>query len=107
MSKLEPTITIQPGQPGEGMNYNVHKPLPYPFHVNTETGDVMSGPHTGNETWRLVGFQPDADTQTVTLRREDFAAEPNKAVGLCPVFVDEHGCMFNLTEPITRATDNR
>ena len=64
------TIILQPGQPGEGMNYNVHKPLPYPFHVDADTGDVRPGPQTGNEEWRLVGFQPDADTQRVDLWRE-------------------------------------
>ena len=35
------TITIQPGQYGEGMVYNVRKPLPYPYHLDPETGDCM------------------------------------------------------------------
>lgn len=101
------TLSIHPGQPGEGMNYNVNKPLPYPYHVDADTGDVKPGPQTNNESWRLLGFQPDADTQHVEVWREDWLNEPNTAVGLVPVFVDADGGMFSLDVPVTRVTDHR
>ena len=100
-------LSIQPGQPGEGMYYNVHKPLPYPFHVDASTGDVRVGPQTGNEAWRLIGFQPAVDTQRVDLWREVFVVDPRKAVGMFPVFVDANGGMFSLDVPVLKVADNR
>lgn len=100
------TISLQPGQPGEGMNYNVHKPLPYPSHVDADTGDVRPGPQTGNAAGRLIGFQPDVDTQRVDLWREVFVVDSQKA-GMVPVFVDATGGMFSLDVPVLKVADNR
>lgn len=99
-------ITIQPGQPGEGMGYNVHKPLPYPFHVDTKTGDVIQGPPTEFDDWRLLGFQPDVGTQSVELTRSVWlAGDVDACVGMVPVFIDSDGGMFSLDVPITKTTD--
>jgi len=102
-------ISIQPGQPGEGMGYNVHKPLPYPFHIDPETGRCIRGRGTADlgeappgDPWVLVGFQT-GDVQHVVLFLREFAQDPQKAVGLVPVFIDERG-MFALTVPITNVT---
>ena len=99
-------LSIHIGQPGEGMNYNVNKPLPYPYHVDASTGGVRPGPQTNNEIWRLIGFQPDTNTQRVEVWLEDWLNEPDTAVGLVPVFVDADR-MFNLNAPVTSVTDHR
>lgn len=98
------TITIQPGQPGEGMNYNVLKPLPYPWHIDTETGDVGRQEFWKGDPARLMGFQATAEVQRVVLFMEDFFADPQKAVGMFPVFQRENGSMYNTIVPITDVT---
>lgn len=106
------TISIQPGQPGEDMTYNVRKPLPYPFHIDANTGDCIRGRGTVDlgdardykRPWRLLGFQS-GDVQTVVLTFDQFVARPQLAVGLRPVFVD-HEDIFSLTEPIISAMVN-
>lgn len=100
-------ITIQPGQPGEGLNYNVMKPLPYPWHIDAETGDVGRQEFWKGTPARLIGFQDNADVQRVNLWLDDFAADPQKAVGKYPVFVKDNGDMYNTTVPITDVTDNK
>ena len=101
-------LSIHIGQPGEGMSYNVNKPLPYPYHVSATNGSVKPGPQTNNEIWRLVGFQPDTDTQHIEVWLKDWLNEPNTAVGLVPVFVNvDGGGMFNLNVPVTKVTDHR
>lgn len=107
-------ITIQPGQPGNGMDYDVHKPLPYPFHIASDTGDCTRGRGTSDipsdvddprkQPWRLLGFQDDAAVQTVDMLLETFIQDPHAAVGKFPVFVNGNGDIFNLTEPITGVT---
>lgn len=108
---MKRTITIQPGQPGEGMDYNVNKPLPYPFHIDAETGDCTHGRGTdrcdgvlpGRMPWRLIGFQLVRDVQEVDLLVEDFVVDPTRAVGMFPVFIHE-GDIFNLETPITNVS---
>lgn len=102
------TITIQPGQPGEDMDYNVHKPLPYPFHINTENGDCVHGRGTdefdlpkGRMPWRLIGFQILRDVQELDHTLEEFIEHPEAiAIGHYPVFIHE-GDIFSLDVPIT------
>lgn len=93
------TITIQPGQPGEGMDYNVRKPLPYPIHVDPDTDRAR----WGNEEYVLIGFQWTAEDQTVAFLASTFYEDPQVAVGTYPVFADG-GRFFNLTTPITRVS---
>jgi len=100
-------ITIQPGQPGQGMGYDVHQPIPYPFHIDTETGDCIRGRGTHElgdaplgMPWRLIGFQR-GTKQRLEFLFADFVHNPQKAVGRRPVFSDGRGGIFNLTEPIT------
>lgn len=105
-------ISIQPGQPGRGMDYDVRLPLPYPFHINVKTGDCTHGRGTAdlgeaavNAPWQLLGFQR-GRRQELVLTLAEFAADPQQAMGLVPVFVDASG-IFALTEPITNVTDHR
>ncbi|WP_263121154.1 hypothetical protein [Cellulomonas sp. RIT-PI-Y] len=102
------TITIQPGQPGQGMRYNVRQPLPYPFHIDADTGDCVRGrgtaelgdDPTGTTPWRLLGFQTGA-VQELTLTFRQWLSDPEAGRGLFPVFIDWRGSIFHLTEPIT------
>ncbi|MBN8883346.1 MAG: hypothetical protein J0H73_13660 [Salana multivorans] len=106
------TITIQPGQPGQGMDYDVHQPLPYPFHIDADTGDCVHGRGTdwspsdvplGADPWRLIGFQAEQDRQHVDVLLEKFVTNPELAVGKWPVFIDHRGRFFSLSVPITSA----
>lgn len=108
---MSKTITIQPGQPGEGMDYNVHKPLPYPFHIDASTGDCVHGRGTdaiasdvapGGDPWLLIGFgfQQDRSRQQVDLWFTDFVDLPEDAIGMYPVFIHA-GEIFSLDVPIT------
>lgn len=110
---MNTVITIQPGQPGMGLDYDVHQPLPYPFHIDPATGDCTRGRGTpefepdmnaGDSPWRLIGFQ-ESDIQEVVLTLDEFVADPQAAVGLVPVFVDANDGFFNLTVPITAVHD--
>ena len=60
------TITIQPGQDGEGMVYNPRKSLPYPYHLDPETGDCQEP----FDTERLIGLSnvPFADPKNLLMR---------------------------------------
>lgn len=108
---MSTTITIQPGQPGEGMDYDIRKPLPYPFHIDVTNGDCVHGRGTdrfdvpaGRMPWRLIGFQNLRDVQQVDHSLADFVADPEGvAVGHYPVFIHE-GDIFNLDVPITNVT---
>lgn len=113
VTKAPVSITIQPGQPGEGMGYNVHLPLPYPFHIDADTGDCRRGRGTvdlgeapAGRPWRLLGFQVTLEQQTLDVIREEFVDDPELAVGKYPVFLDADGGFFNLTVPITHVTVN-
>ena len=90
-------FSLQPGQPGEGMTYNVMKRLPYPIHV-TEAGRVThAAPGTYSGT--LVGFA-EASGYEIAATWDDFLRDPKIAVGKRPVFADE-GQTWTLGEPIT------
>lgn len=106
---MGPTITFQPAQPGTGMDYDPRRTLPYPFHVDAETGDCIRGRGTPSLTgeprpWRLIGFQDDAAVQEVSVVLFEAVLDPQRAVGKFPVFLDGSGTFFNLTEPITGVT---
>lgn len=94
-------FSLQPGQAGEGMHYNVRKPLPDPIHVDQMLACTWGDQGMG----KLLGFQ-EGDVQTVVLHVEDFKEDPQKAVGLHPVFLDRTG-MFNLDVPLTDVSDHR
>lgn len=107
------TITIQPGQSGEGMDYNVRLPLPYPFHVDVDTGDCVRGRGTvdvgdapAGRSWRLLGFQATLEQQTLDVILQEFVADPELAVGKYPVFLGPDSGFFNLTLPITHVHVN-
>lgn len=107
------TITIQPGQPGNGLDYDVHRSVPYPFHIDAGTGACTRGRGTSDlgeapegSPWRLIGFQS-GDIQELVLGFADFTQDPSRAVGLVPVFTDAEVGIFALREPVTDVTDHR
>lgn len=93
-------ITIQPGNTTTG-EYDVHKPLPYPYHVDAATGDVDRQDFFKGTPAAVIGFQDDADVQVVDLLWKDAAADPDRIVGKFPVLVDSNGNIYSLTVPIT------
>lgn len=97
-------IQIQPGQPGEGMNYNVNKPLPYPWHIDPKNGNVGRQDFWKGDPLRLLGFQDTAEVQRLDMMFGAFVADPEAAVGKFPVFLKKGGGMYNITEPITSVT---
>lgn len=81
-------ITIQPAQTTSATaEYDPHKSLPYPYHI--EPGGVVGR----QDFWRgspsrLMGFQRGTECRVV-LTIDEFEKQPERAVGFCPVFIDE------------------
>jgi hypothetical protein len=96
-------ITIQPGNSMDG-TYDVHQPMPYPFHVDAATGDVGYQDLWKGQPFRVLGFQKEVDVQQIDLHWKYAAADPEKIVGMFPVLLDtsgEEGTIYQLTFPIT------
>lgn len=100
---MSKTITIQPANTPTG-DYDVSEPLPYPFHIDAETGDVGRQDFWKGDPLRLIGFQSTAETQRVDVHFEDFAAYPESAVDRFPVFVRADGTIYSMTNPIRSVT---
>lgn len=91
------TIQIQPQ---EQPNFK----LPYPYFIDTQTGDVGRQDVWKGDPRRLMGFQNRADVQRVDVFLEDFAANPEAAIGKYPVFLRDDATMYNTTTPIESIT---
>lgn len=74
--------------------------LPYPFHVDAKTGDILRQDFWRGDPLRVVGFQRDADIQRVDVWWEAVAAKPELAIGLFPVTVDRKGGIASWSVPI-------
>jgi hypothetical protein len=95
------TKTVQVANTGTG-EYDVHQPLPYPFHIDAE-GNVLRQDFWRGEPSRLLGFQEKRDVQHVDLRVEDWLATDDDAPeGWYPVFVDADGTLWNHACPVMR-----
>lgn len=88
------TATIQPGQTSP------MGALPYPLHIDLATGDVQHQSFWNGQISRVIGFQPDVNTQSIALWFEDFAANPEAAVGLVAVVVGDKGGLSSIGGPI-------
>ncbi len=102
-------ITIQPAQTDDIDAYDPRLPLPYPFHINTETQLCERGrgsaEYTGEkESWFLIGFQRRL-AQTVVLMAREFFTDPERAVGLVPVWSDGDK-FFTTSGPISSVMVN-
>lgn len=87
------TIKIQPKQLAD-------LTLPYPYFVDSETGAVQRQDFWQGEPAGLLGFQKTADEQRVALHMKDWAENPQKAVGMFPVFVRAEGGIYSLSMPV-------
>jgi len=96
-------ITLQPGNTPDG-GYDVNLPLPYPYHVDAETGEVGRQEFWRGDPKSIIGFQEDPDIQFVDKMWSEVAEDPQTAVGMFPVFVDWKGKMFSLTTAIRKVT---
>lgn len=102
------TITLQPGQPDQGMGYDPKLPLPYGIHVDRDTLECCNVPGCPDSFYpedgnypKLIGFQATAEPDPEgILLADEWLADPELAVGMFGVFTDD-GEMFNITVPIT------
>lgn len=90
--------------------YDVRKPLPYPFHLDAE-GNVLSQDFWRGEPIKLLGFQESPDVHEVNLLVEDWlptatspttsqVVGPVAAVGMWPVFLDADGTIWAHRFPV-------
>lgn len=79
--------------------YDVHKPLPYPIHLDTRTGIAQ----WGHERYHLVGFAYPHDPFEFRLSREEFEDEPRLADGMLPIVSSGNG-LETVTLKVTRTT---
>lgn len=87
----------------ESGEYDVHEPMPYPYHVDTD------GKVGRQELWRgdpevMVGFQKAADVQVVDLLWQVAVKHPEKIPGMFPVFCRSNGTFFSSSRPVSRVT---
>lgn len=106
---MNTTITIQPAEfidnvwVGKTGKIVEGKKMPYPFHIDASTGDVLHQDFWQGDPYRCIGFQSRVDVQHVDLWWPDAAADPSKIEGMYAVFVKERGGMYTYTLPIESA----
>ncbi|QIN94373.1 hypothetical protein SEA_ABBA_44 [Arthrobacter phage Abba] len=87
----------------ESGEYDVRESRPYPIVIQADGFKVDDLMRRMYDAEHLIGFQ-DGGKQVVTLLADDFAREPELAVGKCPVFVDGKGRFFALPFPVEAVT---
>lgn len=95
-------ITIQPGNTPDG-TYDVDRPLPYPFHVESASGEIGRQDFWKGAPARVLGFQCDRDRQEVDISWEDAADHPELIEGKFVVLLDTSETeprIYNHTCPI-------
>jgi hypothetical protein len=95
-----PTKALQVANTPSG-EYDVMKPLPYPFHVEPD-GSIARQDFWRGEPLRLLGFQHHANRHTVDESAEAWLAGEVEVGGMYPVFLDADGTMWNHTFPVER-----
>jgi hypothetical protein len=87
---LEPAIRIQPA--GEN-------PRPYCYYILPD-GVVGRQDRWKGKPYQLAGFTSPDNPFEVELLCQDFLADPERAIGLCAVFIDAPGGTATLDIPI-------
>lgn len=82
-------------------SYNVHKPLPYPYHIEDD-GTVGRQDFWKGKPARLLGFQLTADRHEVSVRVETWLENDVDVTGHFPVFQDKNGAIWSLTLPVSK-----
>lgn len=62
---------------------------PFPWHADQE-GSLGQQDLWKGSPFRIIGFQK-GEEQRLTMMWEDFLADPQRAIGLVPVMVDQNG----------------
>lgn len=83
---------------------DLSRPVPYPFHIEAETGNVGRQDFWKGDPLRLMGFQNDADVQRVNVLYREFAADPQIAEGKFAIFMRADGSMYTDMLPIDSVT---
>jgi hypothetical protein len=102
-------ITIQPSNAPDG-TYNVHEPWPYPFHVDSATGNVTRQDFWKGAPAQVLGFQVDRERQEVDLLWEDAAEHPELIEGMFAVLLDTsegEPTIYNTVCPIASVSSAR
>jgi hypothetical protein len=74
------------------------KKLPYPFHVDAETGNVENQDFWQGDPVRVLGFQDDEDVQRINLWWAEVAVtDPERVVGKFPVMLQSDGTIYTYT----------
>ncbi|MGP5381969.1 hypothetical protein ACTXL8_07250 [Glutamicibacter arilaitensis] len=83
-------------------NHDGYGPIPYPFWIHPESGDVARQEFWKGSPAQLLGFTSGTDIFEVELTAAEYAQDPGRATGMFPVFVDEDSEIYTYTIP-TRA----
>lgn len=100
-------VSIQPAQTTDGdAPYDPMLASPYPYHIEPD-GKVARQDFWRGSPAQLLGFQRGSEN-TLVLTVKEFEADPEKCIGLCPVFIDEGDPldpqMWAGLHPITKVT---
>lgn len=90
-------VQIQQDADGDG-------PRPLPYDIDPHGFVKNQGRWRGNP-WRLVGFVVSPADYTIDLEREEFLADPDKAIGMHPVFMGRDRAYATFRGPVAETTD--
>lgn len=86
------TITLQPSPRVDNIVDGIEMTqLPYPFHVDADTGDVGRQDFWRGDPARVVGFQKDLAVQRIDLWWRDAVKNPEQVVGMYVVTAGTSG----------------
>jgi hypothetical protein len=91
-----PTITVQPAE------FADHT-LPYPFHVDAETGLVGRQDFWNGKVYAVIGFTDTPEPGTSLTMWQDVVDAPEKVVGKYVVTTDDHNVWSTHQSPIASA----
>ncbi len=105
------TVTIQPQQPGR-TSYDPSARLPYPWHLDVSHAEsAFEIPVLRQDFWKgnpraLLGFAR-GDVHEIALTLADFADDPQRAVGMKPVFISDDDEVWSTEVDIASVHDHR
>ena len=101
------TISLQPAQ-GEVLGVDdVHRPRPYPYHIDALDGSVLRQDLWEGVPARLAGFSVDAVEMAISIPTVQWLADLDtieRVTGMHPVLIDRDGTMWTDRRPVERVT---